>query len=293
MAGASAVGGSKPGYTPKSDGKASSSGKTKSTDNAKSNASQHTTTESIASQPTTTEKLAGESSAGKSPDTLKKPAEKPVDKKAVSGNSLPNVDKSLWLNADKSAHIGRIKIEYKAPEGSLDTEKAKAGASAKLSGEVTVADASVKLGPLTGKATLGTVNAHLGGEAKGEYKGLKTSASLSGSGGAEAMAINGRVDAEVSITPKTVGDAVGGAYNTYVDPVVDTLAGRDMPEIPAVPDSWDHGVVLSGHVEGGYGAAAKIGFTAEIGNGKGVKIGGRIKGGIGPVGGLGGTVGVK
>jgi hypothetical protein len=206
---------------------------------------------------------------------------------------LLDVDRSIWTNKGKNVHIGRAKAEVKTPGAGIDLTKPKAHASlGKVSGELTVANASGKLGPVDGKVTLGTVNAHAVAEAKVEGKGSKTAASLKVGAGAEAMAVNARVGFEASITPKTVGDAVGGAYNDYVDPVVDSLAGRDMPEIPPVHDSYDHGIVVGAHAESGFGVSAKVGFEAEASK-SGAKVGFKAKAGVGKVLGGGFTLGVK
>ncbi len=67
------------------------------------------------------------------------------------------------------------------------------------------------LGQIDGKVTVGTINAHGKIEAKADIKGLTgTSASLKASAGAEAMAIDGHAGFEVSLTPKTIGDTLGG-----------------------------------------------------------------------------------
>lgn len=99
-----------------------------------------------------------------------------------------------------------------------------------------------------------------------------------------------RYSADAGITPKSVGDTLSGIYNGYIDPVVDYVAGRDVPEIPPIPESWDHGIVLGGHVTVGEGISGKIGGGIEIGNGK---LSGRIKEGIGGVFGVSGSVGLK
>ncbi len=257
---------------------------------AESIAAQATATSALASEPTTSEQLTGGATATASTLT------------ADVGGFLAkdhNADISIYSNQDKSVNVGRVKADYTAPNAGIETEKLKASASVGVSGEITVADAQTKLGigadlaSVTGKTTVGTINGHLTGEAKGEFNGLKSNLTLSGSAGAEAMAIDARIGGEISITPKTVGDTLGGLYNSYVDPVVDYMAGRDVAGIPAVPDSFDHGVAIAGHVEGGYGASAKIGGAAELGNGKGAKIGGNFKVGLGPVFGAGLTFGVK
>lgn len=249
---------------------------------AQSIAMSSTTADSLATAPTTADSLASSSNAL---DGLMEDA---------------NFDKSVYSNEDKSVNVGRAKGDYTAPNTDLDTEKSKASASVGLSGELTLADAKgdVAIGDLAqvdGKVTVGTVNAHATLEAKGEFKGLKSSATLKGSIGAEAMAVDAKVAAELSITPKTVGDTLGGLYNSYVDPVVDYVAGTDVPGIPEVPDSWDHGVVVGGYVEGGYGVAGKAHAGLELGNGKGLRGSAGLKGNIAPgvVVGAGATFGLK
>jgi hypothetical protein len=210
-----------------------------------------------------------------------------------------SIDKGLYSNQDKSVNLGHVKAKYTAPDADLDLEKAKAHASIGLSGEINIGDAKTEfgignLGQVDGKITVGTINAHANIEAKAEIKGLtNTSASLKASAGAEAMAIDVHAGFKSSITPKSVGDTLSEFYNSYIDPVVDYVAGQDIPEIPEIPDYLDHGIVIGGHVEGGYGASLKGSAGAEIGNGKGAKISGSFKAGLGPVIGAGFTFGVK
>jgi hypothetical protein len=175
----------------------------------------------------------------------------------------------------------------------------KSHASIGISGEVNIGDAKTEidigsLGQADGKVTVGTINTHGKIEAKAEIKGFTdTSASLKASAGAEAMAIDGHAGFEVSITPKTIDDTLGGLYNRYVDPVVDYVAGQDILEIPQAPDSLDHGLVIGGHVDGGYGASLKASAGFEMGDGKGVKVSGSFKAVLDPVVGAGVTFGAE
>jgi hypothetical protein len=93
-------------------------------------------------------------------------------------------------------------------------------------------------------------------------------------------------------SPTTV-EKLSGIYNNYVDPVVDYLAGRDVAEIPPVPDYLDHGIAIGGHVVVGEGVSGKFGGSVEIGNGQLFKMSTHRKFGVGQVFGNGITFGVK
>ncbi|MEW8626762.1 MAG: hypothetical protein AB2551_13485 [Candidatus Thiodiazotropha sp.] len=263
-----------------------------------------TTAAELASTPTTSEALSRSPTTADQLSCSLTTAEQLASSVSTLGQALDlskdaSLDVSICSTPDKSINIGHVKAEYSAPDAALDTEKSKAHASVGLSGEINIGDAKTEiglgsLGQIDGKVTVGTINAHGKIEAKAEIKGLTdTSASLKASAGAEAMAIDGHAGFEVSLTPKTVGDTLGGFYNSYVDPVVDYVAGRDIPEIPEVPDSFDHGLVIGGHVDGGYGASLKGSAGIEIGDGRGVKVSGSFKAGLGPVVGAGVTFGAK
>ena len=263
-----------------------------------------TTAAELASTPTTSEALSRSPTTADQLSCSLTTAEQLASSVSTLGQALDlskdaSLDVSICSTPDKSVNIGHVKAEYSAPDAGLDTEKSKAHASVGVSGEINIGDAKTEiglgsLGQIDGKVTVGTINAHGKIEAKAEIKGLTdTSASLKASAGAEAMAIDGHAGFEVSLTPKTVGDTLGGLYNSYVDPVVDYVAGRDIPEIPEVPDSFDHGLVIGGHVDGGYGASLKGSAGIEIGDGRGVKVSGSFKAGLGPVVGAGVTFGAK
>lgn len=263
-----------------------------------------TTGDGLADSPTTGEALSRSPTTADQLSCSLTTAEQLAASAGTLGQALDlskdaSLDVSICSTQDKSVNIGHVKAEYSAPDADLNTEKAKAHASVGLSGEINIADAKTEiglgsLGQIDGKVTAGTINAHGKIEAKAEIKGLTdTSASLKASAGAEAMAIDGHAGFEVSITPKTVGDTLGGLYNSYVDPVVDYVAGRDVPEIPEVPDNFDHGIVIGGHIDGGYGASLKGSAGIEIGDGNGVKVSGSFKAGLGPVVGAGVTFGAK
>ena len=86
-----------------------------------------------------------------------------------------------------------------------------------------------------------TLNWKLVPKRKGKSSGMSAVAGA----GAEAMVVDGRVGGNISVTPKTVGDALGSVYNQVIDPVVDFVAGRDVPGIPEVPEAFDHGITES------------------------------------------------
>ena len=137
------------------------------------------------------------------------------------------------------------------------------------------------------RATAGTVNAHAKLEVSAQAKGKSSGMSAVAGAGAEAMVVDGRVGGNISVTPKTVGDALGSVYNQVIDPVVDFVAGRDVPGIPEVPEAFDHGITASGYIEGGFGASAKLNGNISLGNGDGFKVGAGGKLGLGLVGGQG------
>ena len=160
-----------------------------------------------------------------------------------------------------------------------------------ISGELTEVQIQQKVvdGPATVEltGTLNTVNVEASAKIDGNYDDKKVE--IGAKVGGEAMVLNGKIDGEIRITPKTIGDTISSIYNNNVDPVVDAIAGRDVSGIPAVPDSWDKGVIVSGHVEGGLGAALKIGVgTAR--DRSNLSLEGKGKAGLGLVGGFGGKI---
>jgi hypothetical protein len=211
-------------------------------------------------------------------------------------------DKSLYSNEGKSIRVGHLDFDYKAPINELDTEKLKLSASlGSVSGEITALDLnpSFELGDIAkadARYRIGTINAHANGEVKFQIDGLnlnKSGFSAKASTGAEAMVWDAKYSIDLNITPKSIGDALGGVYNNYVDPFVDALSGEDIPEIPLVPDYLDHGVVFSGHASIGSGISGKLGGEFNMGNGKPTKMGYHVKGGIGAVFGHGFSLGFK
>lgn len=219
--------------------------------------------------------------------------------KPASTATPPDFEEAIYSYKDDSTSVdvGRARWDFKPP---TDTGFNSETVSRKLSGgftaDLTGAEMQGKFGPYdgevstNGKVTALTANAHAIYETGFHLKGpTKPGANAYVSAGAEAMAINGRVGGELNITPKSVAEY----YNNNIDPIVDYIAGNDVPELPELSDNWDHGVTLSGHVEGGYGAALKGGFSGEVGNGRGAKVGANWKVGLGPVIGGGFSFGLK
>jgi hypothetical protein len=210
-------------------------------------------------------------------------------------------DGSLYENQERGIQIGHGMFEYTPPNAKVDYEKSKANASVGVAAELTAFEGKLdipvgQIGSVDARFRVGTVNAHAKAEAKAEYNGFdikKSDASLNASVGAEAMKWDVRYSANASITPKSVGDTLSGIYNDYVDPVVDYVAGKDVEEIPPLPEYLDHGIVLGGHVTVGEGVSGKIGGSVDIGNGKVFNAKGYVKGGIGGVFGAGATIGLK
>ncbi len=192
------------------------------------------------------------------------------------------------------ATVGRAKAEYTAPHRDFDTETLKGKAGFGIAADLTLMEVvqDVEIGELAtidGRITGGTVNGHVTAEGEINIKGFATEGSVKASAGAEVMEFDARAGIELSITPKSVFDA----YNEYVDPVVDWVAGNDVPGLPELSDDFDHGLVIGGHVEGGIGASAKAGGGVVVGDGKGFRVSGNVKVGLGLVGGAGATFGFK
>jgi len=197
---------------------------------------------------------------------------------------------------DGSLTLGSASFEASAPGVSVDREAGKAKASlGSIAVDVTAlqAQSNIELGPVAidGTVTVGTINAQAEAGIKGSL--AERSVTAKAAVGAEAMAIEATVKGEISITGKTIADTLGGVYNQVVDPVVDYIAGEDMPDIPEAPASWDHGITLGGHVTGGWGASAKTSAGASFSPTNGAKIGVSGKLGWGPTVGLGITLGAK
>jgi hypothetical protein len=264
-----------------------------------------TTADRLMSSPTTAEKLSGSLTTADVLSGMQTLTDKIANSKCLQdGIDLSkkiHCDGSLYANSDKSIQIGHGRLEYTPPNATVDSEKLKASASVGLEAELTAFDGKIsipvgEIGSLDARYRLGTLNGHAKAEAKAEYKGLdfkKSGASLNASVGGEALKWDARYSFDASITPKSVGDTLSGIYNNYVDPVVDYLAGRDVAEIPPVPDYLDHGIVIGGHVVVGEGVSGKFGGSVEIGNGQLFKMSARRKFGVGQVFGNGITFGVK
>ena len=110
-----------------------------------------------------------------------------------------------------------------------------------------------------------------------------STAKVEGSAGAEAVAIKGSVSEQVNITPKTIYDNTIGRIVGAVNPESDYVEAVD----------WlDHGLVVGGQGELGYGAAAEAEYMIGVEEGL-FKVGAGAKLGAGPMAGLKVFVGVK
>ena len=257
-----------------------------------------TTAETISQSPSIADTL---SSSPTTADTLSGKAA--IDDANVSKDGFDPINESFDLVATKNPHfnaeVASFDLKAKAPAASIDTEKSKASASAgKLDLDVTALRATVDFGvteladvSLVGNVKTVNANATLAGSV--ELNGSNSQLDAKASAGAEAMALDGKASIDVSLTPKAFADTITGVYNDHIDPLIDKVAGYDIPDLPEAPDSWDKGVALSGYVEGGFGASAKGHFGLEAGRGTKNKISGGGKLGAGPVFGFGGSVGLK
>lgn len=264
-----------------------------------------TTADRLVSSPTTAEKLSSSLTTADLLSGIQTVTKKITNSECLKGefgiSKKIQCNGSLYTNQDKSVQIGHGRFEYTPPNHVVDTEKLKASASVGVDVELTAFDGKLsmpvgEIGSVGARYRVGTVNGHAKAELKAEFNGFdlkKSGASLNASLGGEAMKWDARYSANASITPKSVGDTMSGIYNDYVDPVVDYVAGRDVSEIPPVPDYLGHGIILNGHVTVGEGMSGKIGGNIEIGNGKIFNMSARIKGGLGVVLGAGGTIGLK
>ena len=204
------------------------------------------------------------------------------------------------LGTDKEHINGEIfSLDLKVAGPTKGKETDKIGGYASLGStefDVTVARVSVAGSPLPGldikaEGKFKTVNAEaeLGGRA--EFDGWKPKFEAQAKLGAETMALDGRAEATINIP---ITPAVNGAvdfYNSYVDPAVEFVAGRDVPNLPELTGDYD--IALSGHVVGGFGVSAKGHFGAEFGKGTDNKFGGGYKLGAGPVFGFGVSMQLK
>lgn len=257
-----------------------------------------TTAETLSQSPSIADTL---SSSPSTADTLSGKAAN--DNANVSKDGFDPINESFDLVATKNprinAEVASFDLKANAPAASIETEKSKAGASAgKLDLDVTALRATVDFGvteladvSLEGNVKAVNANAALAGSA--EFNGKKSKLDVKVSAGAEAMALDGKASIDVSLTPKAFADTVTGAYNEHIDPLVDKVAGYDVPDLPEAPDSWDKGVALSGYVEGGFGASAKGHFGLEVGKGTKNKVSGGGRLGAGLVIGAGGSLGFK
>ena len=183
-----------------------------------------------------------------------------------------------YTSPDGNLELGTLNADILIPGYNANPEKGKVTIGGGFDSEATIAKTTLKeqnIGELANGrliGTVGTVNANTKAEFKLQTKGVDKEVSALISGGAESMLVNGRIEYEMDLTLKTVGDVFVDAYNEHIDPLVNNVAGRDMPELPPVPEAFDHGFVFSGHLEAGIGAAAKskLGFSA--GNGNGMQI---------------------
>jgi hypothetical protein len=259
----------------------------------------------LSQSPTTTDRLGGLQTAAEaltcSPTIVDQLADMVGLPQGIDLTKNHSFDESLYANQSKSVQAGHAKFEYTVPNADFSSEKLKGNTSGGVSGELTALEISPELkigeiGKFEPSWKVGTVNAHAKFETKAQLDVLNLSnseLSAKGSVGAEAMAWNARYSVDVSITPKTVGDTLSGFYNDMIDPVVDYIAGQDVPEIPPTPDYLDHGIVFGGHAASGLGISGKVGGGLEIGDGKLFKGSFHVKGGIGAVIGFGATLGLK
>lgn len=238
------------------------------------------TAEQLAQSPTTTNKLASE------PTTAERIA-------AVLSSDI-NLGGALLENDIIGTTVGRAVLEYTAPHkgGDLNSLSYKAGAGLAADATLMEVEQTTEIGGIAtidARVTGATVNGHATAKANGQFKGLASELDIKLSTGAETMLIDARAGLELSITPKSIFDA----YNDYIDPIVDWAASTDVPGLPDLPDTFDHGLVVGGHVEGGIGAAAKLGGGIEASNGRGIRAKGNIKFGLGLAGGFGAFLGIK
>lgn len=315
------------------DSLATGSGAATGADGGSANAQSLTTAESIAGQPTTAESIAGQRTTAESltaestaPDFIKNElrmadamwkhrvqedaAATTGDAKSVVGEALTtgqNYDQSFYSNADKSSfdvQLGREKYSYNPPTTVNDRTKADASVESTFAQmKTTPYKIAGETAQVESKFTVATVGANASWDATKDMQRIdRVLTKMSPEGGfklamgAEAIAVEARAEGQLNITPKAVGDSIANAYNKYIDPVVDSIAGRDIPDIPLVPENWDRGVVINAHREVGLGGALKgsVALNHKNDDGDGVgKTGASAKVGLGPVIGAGATIGFK
>ncbi len=240
----------------------------------------------LSTAPTTEDRLKSSTSTGAAGPARNDTADENGFSRSVTG----------YQTDDGSITLGSASIEASPPGKSVNPETGMTNftlISIAVDATAFQAQHNIDLGPaaISGNVTVGTVNAQLEFSAAGSI--AKRSAAAKAALGAEAMAREATVTGEVSITGKTIADTVSGVYNQFVDPVVDYIAGEDVPGLPAAPASWDHGITLGGHITAGWGASAKASIGASFSPANGAKIGVSIKHGLGPTVGYGVTLGIK
>ena len=234
-------------------------------------------------------------------DGIRELAVDQIDARIVKTSNQKDADKDpdyvAYTSTEGGVELGRLNADLTKPHFNFNAEKGKL--SAGLGGvdvEATGAQLTREenIGELVcakGQLTVGTVNSNLKMEGKAEIKGLKSEVSLKARGGAEAIVVEGRLEGTVTITPKSVGDQFVELYNDHVDPIIDKITGKNVPDLPEVPEFLDHGIILGGHLEGGVGASLKGSIGLDVKNG--FKLEYSLKGGAPLVGGHGGTIGLK
>ncbi|MBX2825494.1 MAG: hypothetical protein KTR33_12245 [Gammaproteobacteria bacterium] len=201
--------------------------------------------------------LAGrETAAGEPP--VAKDGKTPANRIQFGAGSIKAGERGFFADPDSStqhASLSRIAVELSAVTGVTEL---------KLPGADSMASASLARLRIAEHASY-SVSHHT------------NSYSVEAEAGAEAALFDSTVALGLHINPKAVADSAIRLYNRHLDPIVDRVAGTDIPEVPELPEAWNRTLSLSAELNAGWGLAINAYARGHLAkHSGGLELGGRI-----------------
>lgn len=115
---------------------------------------------------------------------------------------------------------------------------------------------------INAKVTVGSLEAQASAEFSKDAK--NDDVDISVSVGAEAIAFETTVGIDLTLSSAPINNLWRNVYKHTIDPAVDFIVGKDVPEVPSPLATLNGSLLVSGKLSSGWGSALNVGAALQV-----------------------------